>query len=340
MASQTPFSPDKARQLLCRMQDSIRDTLLHSRRKESANFEKIAAVTAADTIYQVDRISEDAIHAWLEKHWPRHWTLELVMEGIDECGPAATFPTGTALKDTRFKCVIDPIDGTRNFMTDKRSAWVLSALAPQKGSRTHTGDILVAAMTELPTTKQWRADQISAVRGGKLHTSAMDVRNGRRLKLELKPSGAKDFKHGFASFSRFFPEGKVLLSQLEEELWEQVHGVGKGRSPLVFDDQYISTGGQLYELLCGHDRMIADLRPLVFRKLGLANELVCHPYDICTALLLEVAGGVVGDEKGRPLKIRLDTTTPVTWVGFANPILAKKVRPLLRKICAKRLAPN
>jgi len=30
-------------------------------------------------------------------------------------------------------------------MYDKRSAWILAGLAPQRGARTHLGDIVVAA---------------------------------------------------------------------------------------------------------------------------------------------------------------------------------------------------
>ena len=70
----------------------------------------------------------------------------------------------------------------------------------------------------------------------------------------------------------------------------------------VFDDQYISTGGQLHELITGRDRFVADLRPLVSD-----DGLACHPYDVCTAMLLDEAGGVVTDPWGRPLEAPLDT---------------------------------
>ena len=96
-------------------------------------------------------------------------------------------------------------------------------------------------------------------------------------------------------------------------------------------DHYICTGGQVYELMVGHDRFLADLRPLVFGKLRLKSALVCHPYDICTALLLEAAGGVVEGIDGKPLNAPLDTTSPVAWVGYANPTLAKAIRPALRR---------
>ena len=105
----------------------------------------------------------------------------------------------------------------------------------------------------------------------------------------------------------------------------------------MFDDQYPTTGGQIYELLVGHDRMLADLRPLVFRRLGLTSPLVCHPYDICTALLLTEAGGVVETPDGRPLRVPLDTTSAVAWAGYANPALARHVRPVLRRLLTRFL---
>ena len=90
----------------------------------------------------------------------------------------------------------------------------------------------------------------------------------------------------------------------------------------MFDDEYISSGGQLHELMVGHDRFVADLRPLVD-----ADALACHPYDVCTAMLLEEAGGVVTDPHGAPLEAPLDNTSPVAWVGYANPAFGGVNRP-------------
>lgn len=331
----TPQQLDRARALLCRLQDSIRDTLIAARDAQTGGeLAEVAEVTEADTIYRIDRISEAAIVAWFEAHWPADWPVELVMEGV-EGGDEHTFPRGTPASRTEFKCILDPIDGTRGLMYDKRSAWMLSALAPQRGDLTHLGDILVAAMTELPTSKQWAADQISGVRGcgpQGLVAERVDVRGGGRSRLSIRPSQATDFRHGFASLARFFPEGKALLARVEEQLWDALYGLGRESSPLVFDDQYISTGGQMYELMIGHDRMLGDLRPLAFRTIGLASSLVCHPYDICTAMLLQEAGGVVEAPGGEPLRAPLDTTSPVAWMGYANPALADQVRPLLKRL--------
>jgi len=326
-----------ARRKLCALQDHIRDTLLRARERGAKTFARIASVTAADTIYHVDRLSEHAILSWFERHWPRPWPVEVVMEGREGREPA-TFPRGTPVSRTAWKCILDPIDGTRNLMFDKRSAWILAGLAPQRGNRTRLGDIVVAAMTELPTTKHWRADQLSAVRGHGVVATARDLRQGTQRRWTVHPSRAQNFEQGFASLARFFPEGKALIARIEEELWRELGLLGKNGGQLVFDDQYISTGGQLYELIAGHDRMLGDIRPPVYARLGLsAASLCCHPYDICTALIAQEAGCLIEAPDGRPLRPPLDTTTPVAWIGYANATLARRVRPVLRRILAAQL---
>ena len=328
---------EKLRRLLCSLQNHIRDAVADARNAHAKSFAQIAAVTQADTIYQIDKISEVAILDWFEKNWPRTMPVELVMEGIED-GEIVTFPRGTPVRKTAWKCILDPIDGTRCIMYDKRSAWSLAGIAPQRGAKTDLTDIVVAAMTELPTTKQLRSDQFSAVRGGRLHATACDQPGSSTRKLVVRPSSARDFKHGFASFVKFFPDGRTLTSQIEESVWRELNSGEAGASPLVFDDQYISTGGQLHELMTGRDRLVADIRPLVFRKLGLTSSLVCHPYDICVALLLEAAGGVIESPLGGKIRAPLDTTTPVAWIGFANPYLARLARPALRRIMREYLA--
>jgi fructose-1,6-bisphosphatase/inositol monophosphatase family enzyme len=317
--------PDQARRLLCRLQDPIRDSVRIAQRRGDLRLTRVAAITTADTIYGIDKVSEHAVLAWLGKHWPKRWPIELVMEGLE--GRAVTFPRGTPVGATLFKCILDPIDGTRGLMYDKRSAWSLAALAPQRGAKTHLGDIFVAAMTELPTSKAGFADQLSVVKGQGVKAERLDLLKGKRRSFTPRPSRGTDLAHGFASFAKFFPPGKVWLAEREAKLWRAL-----GNSPDIFDDQYLSTGGQLYELLMGHDRFIADLRPLAFAKLRLPSALTCHPYDICTALIAQELGCIVTAPDGKPLRAPLDTTSAVAWTGYANRGLARKIAPKLRRI--------
>ena len=317
---------EQARRLLCRLQDTIRDAVIASRSRGVARLTRVAAVTAADTIYAIDKISEAAVLTWFEAHWPKAWPVELVMEGLEEHG-AVTFPRGTPVKATKWKCIIDPIDGTRCIMYDKRSAWCLAGLAPQRGSKTNLSDIVVAAMTELPTSKGAVADQLSAVRGRGVKAERLELRTGKRAKFLPRPSQAKDLRHGFASFAKFFPPAKLLMAEVETKLLAALEA-----GEAVFDDQYPSTGGQIYELLIGHDRFIADVRPWAFAKLGMTTPLTCHPYDICVALIAQELGCVITALDGKALRVPLDTTSAVAWAGYANKALALTIAPKLRGV--------
>jgi hypothetical protein len=327
----------RARQLLCALGDFVRDAVIAGRAgQETAELSQVARESVADTIYSIDTLSEEAIVEWFHAHWPAEWPVELVAEGFDD--PAMrVFPKGARLEQTMWKCIVDPIDGTRPIMYDKRSAWVLAGLAPQRGAANRLTDIFVAAMTEIPTSKQWRADQLSAVRGGGLVGEGVDVRTGARAALNLRPSRADDFRHGFASMVKFFPAGKVLAARLEEELWREIYG--RMEWPVIFDDQYISTGGQFYELLAGHDRMNGDLRPLILAREGMEMSLVCHPYDVCTAMLLAEAGVIFETPDGSVVDVPLDLTSPVAWVAYANESLAELARPVIRRLSGELLAP-
>lgn len=331
------FSPDRARRLLCHLQDGVRERVSEAVGRGTVRMSRVSGVTAADTIYAVDRVSEGAVLSWFEENWPRRWPVELVMEGLSGAG-SRQFPEGTSVGQTKFKLILDPIDGTRGLMYDKRSAWSLAGLALQRGAKTHLGDIIVAAMTELPTSKQAQADQLSAVRGRGVHAERIDLRTWRRRRFVPRPSRARDVIHGFASFAKFFPEGKSWLAGIEEEMWTELCACEGTAGLPVFDDQYLSTGGQVYELLAGHDRFVADLRPIALRQLKLESGLCCHPYDICTALIAEEAGCLLETPEGRPLHPPLDTTSAVAWTGYANPALGRSIRPVLRKLLRRRSA--
>jgi len=329
---------ESLRQSLCTLQRATLEAILKERANRTT--EELAAITdetAADIIYAIDRIADQAIFKWFENNWSAAWPVQIIMEGLDDAHTLC-FPLGTKLEDTTLKCIIDPIDGTRGIMYDKRAAWILAGIAPQRGVDNTLADIEVSVMTEIPTTRQWRADQLSATRDGGMHASAFDIRNQfKQAPVELQPSQASDVRHAFGTICRFFPAGSTLLSQIEELLWEQHCGESSDGTPLVFNDQYISTGGQFYEILSGHDRFVADIRPLVFRVLDIEENLSAHPYDVCCTLILEEAGCIVEHPDGSRLNCPLDTSSAVNWVAYANPELANHVRPALQAVLGRLL---
>ena len=291
-------SREEARRRLCRLGNQVREQVLAASGTDMA---AVAGETAADTIYAIDKITDERLVSWFEQNWP---DVRIVSEGLDQPVDVGSSPSWTVIVDT--------IDGTRGLMYGKRSAWSLAAAAPIGGT---LADVVVAVMTELPIPKQGAADQLSAtVDAPRLTAERIDLQTGTRRAFHPRPSAATHLEHGFASFAKFFPPGKPRLAELESELFARL-GCRQ-----VFDDQYLSSGGQLYELITGHDRFIADLRPLVAPA-----ALACHPYDICTAMLLQRAGGVVTDPWGGPLDAPLDTITPVAWVGYANSGLAETI---------------
>jgi len=299
-----PPSADEARRLLCRLGEHVRALVAGSRGMEMS---VVTGETVADTIYAIDRVADDALLVWFEEHWP---DVRVVSEGLD--GPVVVG------KKAEWTVIVDTIDGTRGLMYDKRPAWCLAAAAPPDGS---LGDIVAAAMTELPTAKQGAADQLSAVRGAGLVTERVSLRSGERERLAVRPSSATDLEHSFSGLAKFFLPGKPALASLEAELFRRLG------CRHVFDDQYLATGGQLHELITGRDRFVADLRPLVND-----DGLACHPYDVCTSMLLTEAGGVVNDPWGRPLEAPLDNASPVAWVGYANEALATRIAPVLAEL--------
>ena len=57
-------------------------------------------------------------------------------------------------------------------MYQKRSAWILTAVAPNRGAGTSLRDIELAVQTEIPLVKQHLSDQLWALRGGGAHAHA------------------------------------------------------------------------------------------------------------------------------------------------------------------------
>ncbi|HEU5218419.1 MAG TPA: hypothetical protein VFU23_07160 [Gemmatimonadales bacterium] len=294
--------------------------------KDSAGLQRVAADGAGDTIYEIDRVSEPVLIAGLVE-MARDTPIHLVAEGLP--GGSIPLPLGTNEADCIWKLLVDPIDGTRGLMYQKRSGWILTGLAPNRGAATRLRDIVLAVQTEIPLVKQHLSDQLWAFRGGSVTARRHDRLSNRDDRLTLAPSSAPTIAHGFASVVRFFPGNREILASIDDELARVLAPAGPGKAA-SFEDQYASSGGQLYELMAGHDRFIADLRPLI------GAGLCCHPYDLCTALIAEAAGVIVTTVDGSPLDAPFDVNPDVAWIGYANQTLRTAVEPVLRAALQRR----
>ncbi|GAC1385578.1 MAG: hypothetical protein NVSMB42_05100 [Herpetosiphon sp.] len=307
---------------------------------EAMSSELLGAVVGdegGDTVFALDRVSE----ATLLEQFGRlaaSYPLVLVAEGLGQHG-IVTLPEGTLPENAAIRIIVDPIDGTRGLMYQKRPGWILTGIAPNHGAATSLADIEAAVQTEIPLVKQHLSDTWWAIDGRGVWGERWDRLSNTGRSLHPQPSRSGTIAQGFGNVTRFFPGAREELAAIDDQVAEIILGpIVAGRAQ-AFEDQYICSGGQLAELINGHDRWLADLRPLVEQVLnrrGLALGICCHPYDLCTELIAREAGVVIVAPNGSRLDAPLDINTDVAWMGFANQRLYALVAPVLQQVLRQR----
>lgn len=315
---------------LRRLHNAIRDLVVSAcEAHDASDLASVAHEGSGDVIYAIDRISETAIVEWFSREIAAQEPIVLIGEGLPN--GRMVLPEDANAADARWRIIVDPIDGTRGLMYQKRPGWILTGVAPNRGEQTSLADIEVAVQTEIPLVKQYLGDQLWAVRGQGVQAVRINRLGGDTRPLAIQPSTATGLRHGFATICRFFPGGRDISAVIDEELCERVVPRHNGEVA-VFEDQYASTGGQIYNLATGQDRFVADLRPLVQPVVAAQGRAVghcCHPYDLCTKLIAEEAGVIIADPAGGTVVAPLDTESNVAWAGFANDTLHEQISPVL-----------
>jgi fructose-1,6-bisphosphatase/inositol monophosphatase family enzyme len=335
------FARDDPRSLLGplrRLHELIRGALVAACERASVEaLARVAREEEGDTIYAVDRVSEELLIDFFEREVAGTTPLVLVGEGLP--GGEVVLPRGAAEAEALWRVIVDPVDGTRGLMYQKRSGWILSGVAPNRGRETCLADIELAVQTEIPLVKQHLSDVAWAVRGEGARALRFNRLTGESAPLKLRPSQSPTIAHGYAQVARFFPGARDELAAIDEEVVLGALGPAAAGKAHCFEDQYASSAGQLYELMCGHDRFTADLRPLLaetLRARRLPLGICCHPYDLCTELIAREAGVVVTDVRGGPLRARLSVEPDVAWAGYANARIRAQVEPLLLAALSRR----
>ncbi len=337
----TDFATDDPRSLLAplrRLHELIRREVVAA--CERSAVESLAAVEReeeGDTIYAVDRVSEELLVDFFAREVAPASPVVLIAEGLR--GGKVVLPRGASEADCVWRVIVDPIDGTRGLMYQKRSGWVLTGVARNRGPETNLSEIDLAVQTELPLVKQHLSDVAWAALGGGARAERFNRVTGERTPIKLRPSQATSIAHGYAQVARFFPGAREELAAIDEEIVLGALGPVQSGKAHCFEDQYASTGGQLYELACGHDRFTADLRPLMEERLrgrGRALGICCHPYDLCTELIAREAGVIVTAIDGGKLRAPLAVEPDVAWIGYANEAIRAQIEPHLRAALARR----
>lgn len=327
------------RTALLQMHNTIRDSVVSACEQQSvAALSEVAHDDEGDTIYAIDKVSEELLVEHVDK-LARSLEVVIVLVGEGLPDGKVTLPKDANEDDAAYRIIVDPIDGTRCIMTQKRPAWILTGVASNRGPDTSLSDIELAIQTEIPLVKQHLCDQYWATRESDVTAQRLNRLTGEVTSFRVGPSQASGFEHGCVSVARFFPGARDILAGIDDQLASALLGPQPEGKALCFEDQYPSTGGQLCELFTGRDRFIADLRPLLRPTLsqrGLPTGLCCHPYDLCIMLIAERAGVILTDADGRPLDAPLDVHADVAWVGYANQTLRERVEPALQNILRER----
>ena len=301
---------------------------------ESAVVEELSQVVKeeeGDTIFAVDRVSEDLLVEVFEREVAQTTPLVLIAEGLQ--GGQVMLPREFPEAEAIWRIIVDPIDGTRGLMYQKRSAWILTGVAPNRGPDTDLQDIELAIQTEIPLVKQHLSDTVWAIRGEGVNGERFNRLTQERSTLHPKPSRSPTIEQGYAMIARFFPGVRDVLAEIDEEIVQGALGPAAPGKANCFEDQYASSGGQFYELMSGHDRFTADLRALmepVFAERELPFGICCHPYDLCTELIARELGVIITDVRGGPLRAKLAVEPNVAWAGYANEKIRDQIEPLLK----------
>ncbi|HSE17945.1 MAG TPA: hypothetical protein VLB46_12890 [Pyrinomonadaceae bacterium] len=321
-----------------RLHETIRASVVEAcERATSGELARVDREEEEDTIFALDRVSEELLIDFFEREVAPLAPVLLIAEGLSD--GQITLPRGTAESDVAWRIIVDPIDGTRGLMYQKRSGWILTGIAPNRGPDTSLNDIELAVQTEIPLAKQHLSDVLWAFRGEGFHAERFNRVTGEQSHVELHPSTAGNIDQSYSQVVRFFPGVRDVLAAIDDEIVRGALGPAQPGKALCFEDQYTSTGGQLYELIAGHDRFTADLRahlePVTSER-GLPRLLCCHPYDLCTELIAREAGVIVTSVAGGPLNARLAVEPDVSWIGYANQRIRATVEPLLQAALKSR----
>ena len=292
-----------------------------------------------DVTFALDLPSEEHITRWAEE-LARREPLSLLTEdaGWRHLGPDGHGGTRALLSSDHGgpRLVFDPIDGTRNLMADLRSAWTVIAFAPPGPTEPHMRDCTGGIVAELPGTLagQYRrlvADGQSCT----LERRELSTNRPSRPSVTLRVDADARADHGYFPFFRYQPEQRPALARLEAAFCARLveHEGAEARS--LYDDQYISSAGQLVLLALGRYRMVIDARALVARRHGLAGP-TSKPYDLAGALVCARAAGVrVRALEGGELDFPLDATTPVGFAAFVNEATRARLEPHWHAVLAQ-----
>lgn len=299
-----------------------------------------------DVTYGLDEHTEVALDRWFEER-ARLEPLSLMTEdqGWRHRGPDGRGGTRAlaGFDHGGPRIAVDPVDGTRNLMADLRSAWVVISFAPPGAGEPWMRELTLGITSEIPDSRAARYRELVGVlsaRGTSARVApdhgvctARELELGSERVLAERVLCANDVAHvdhGYFTFFRYLADQRPLIGKVEAEFFARLARHEGADVRTCYDDQYISSGGQISLVALGVYRMAADVRQLVAVKRGVPT-MTSKPYDLAGAVVCaRAAGAVVTTPRGDELDFPIDCTTPVDYAAFVNRATCARVSPHLR----------
>ncbi|MCP3919180.1 MAG: hypothetical protein GY711_26870 [bacterium] len=295
---------------------------------------------AGDVTFGLDVACEDAIGEWLLAV-ARKEPLSLLTEdtGWRHLGPAENAGPGEEPVELAGfdhggpRIAVDPVDGTRGLMNDLRAAWTVVSFCGPGPEVPRLADVTLGLVAEIPDSRAAHYRTLTGLRGGGCTVRVRNLGDDLVLSEGALFADTDDrVDDGFFPFFAFHPDIRAETAALAARFFRRVEEEEDGDTSRCFDDQFISSGGQLVLTALGTYRMVVEARHLIATRRGRATQ-TCKPYDMAgAALCAREAGCVVTALDGRPLDFPLDTETPVTFVAFANEGTGARLWPHLAAV--------
>ena len=301
------------------LHDRIRDSVVDAcSRQATDELSAVDAEEASDTIYRIDRVSEDDAGRRSARSWRA--TSRSVSSPKDS-------PDGTMVLPRR--CAGGGLSVARDRRSDRRHArnHVSEAQRVDSDRRraesrrrdTRIRDIVLAVQTEIPLLKQHLCDQLWAVRGEGAWATRFNRITGEREPLAPHAVARRHDRARLREREPVLPRRARRARRdrrRDRDRGARRANRGEGR---VFRGS-VSLDGRPALRVDGGTRSLhrrhSSAAEADSRAARIAGALCCHPYDICTALIAEELGVIVTNAIGGPIDAPFDIESDVSWVGL------------------------
>ncbi len=303
---------------------------LRDSQKSLDNLSEVKEKNSNDYAYAVDVIVDQFYKPYLDDLYKRNEQINILSEYY-------SYPIRN---DAKYFVLIDPVDGSRELMRDERAAWLIFAYGKWKGKETKLKDIQGVILGRLPPSREHIYEFIMTSETTeplvyKFDLTTLGGRNIENLEewevKKLKNRGLNDIYHSHICFVAPFPPYKYV-AEIADKFWNAVG------DKVIFNEQYLTTAGQMLAMLEGKISLIVDIRKSIKNRYDV-DMLCAHPYDIPAAYLLKKLNAVVTgndlDEKSFWNQPLIPLNTDIGYIAFPNREMFNRYAEILKKILNK-----